>query len=88
MTAIHWIAKGRRIIDLSQITHVLVTEAGVTVFPMGLTLPHTDGAELIWHWVTPPWKKLCIRVINKWHTLNLKTEYQTIYNILMEAIDR
>ncbi len=88
MTAAHWTGGNRRIFDLEKITHVMITEAGVSVFPMALTLTHTDGAELIWNWTTSPWKKIWLRVINSGDTEYLKDEYRTVYEILMEAIDR
>lgn len=83
----HWTGGNRRIVDLEKITYIMVTLSGVTVFPMALNLPHSEGAELIWNWVTPPWKKIYFRVINKWTTEPLNIDRKRILDIILEAIE-
>ena len=85
--AIHWTAGNRRLIDLTKITHVKVGIEGVNVLPMNVPLSHSDGAELIWHWITPAWKKILIYGINRLDTDRLLKEYNLIHTILMEAIN-
>lgn len=72
--AIHTTADKRRLIDMRQITHIMIDEAGVHAHPMKVTFNHLDGAKLIWDWSTPTWKKVLTYAINSVRTEKLILE--------------